>query len=310
VEVGKALVIKSTGSWYVLKCTDGSIVTARAKGKLRLLNSKNTNPIAVGDYVHYEKIDENFNIYEIEPRNNYIIRKSNKSSKQTHIVASNLDNLLIVATWVLPRTSLGFIDRLLVTAEAYHIKPIIVFNKLDLYKELNLLEEIEQIRNIYEPLGYPFHVISAKTKEGINLLEQEIQNKTTLISGHSGVGKSSLINVLLPDMNLKIGNISSYSLKGKHTTTFAEMFELNSTTYLIDTPGIKDFGMLDFEDYEIAHFFPEMKAYLDQCKFNNCLHVQEPGCKIKEIIQHSETDISPSRYNSYLSILYEEETHK
>ncbi|TNE81083.1 MAG: ribosome small subunit-dependent GTPase A [Bacteroidetes bacterium] len=304
----KALVTKSTGSWYTLLTPAGEEVQARMRGKLRLEGSKSTNPVAVGDEVEAEEEgnEGQMLITSIYPRKNYIIRKSNNLSKQTQVIAANLDLAVLVVTMATPATSTGFIDRFLVTAEAYHIPALIVFNKIDIYHE-DALYLLRLYEKIYESVGYECLQVSATRGTNMNLLREKIEGKTCLFSGHSGVGKSTLLNALDSSIQQKTGEISTYSNKGKHTTTFAEMFLLPNTTRLIDTPGIKDFGVVNLEKSEVSHFFPEMKSRLGECKFNDCLHVEEPGCAILEALEAEKIEIS--RYYSYLSILNNEDVH-
>lgn len=304
----EALVTKSTGSWYGLLGQDGKEYRARMRGKLRLEGSKSTNPLAVGDRVLAERedADDQLLIHSILPRKNYIIRKSNNLSKQTQVIAANLDLAVLVVTMATPATSTGFIDRFLITAEAYHIPALIVFNKIDIYGEeaSSLLQLYE---SIYEKAGYECLQVSAIAGTNMRRLKEKLQGKTTLFSGHSGVGKSTLLNALDPSIQQKTGEISTYSNKGKHTTTFAEMFLLSDDTRIIDTPGIKDFGVVNLEKNEISHYFPEMKALIQDCKFNDCLHVEEPGCAVLEALEREEIEVS--RYYSYLSILNNEDVH-
>lgn len=302
----KGVVVKSTGSWYAVRLPNGQLIQCRIKGKFRLDNIKHTNPIAVGDYVNIELEEgrEEGIIDKIEERKNYIIRKASNLSKQTHILASNLDQVLILASLVQPSTSLGFIDRFLATAEAYHIPAVIVFNKSDLY-DSELLNSLQSISSIYKNIGYPLLSCSAKSMVNVEEIRNLLKDKTTLIAGHSGVGKSTLLNAVEPDLNLKTGEISNYSNKGKHTTTFAEMFNLSFGGYIIDTPGIKELGVVDFDDRLVSHYFKEMKALIGKCKFNDCMHLSEPGCAVVKAVE--EGLIHPSRYASYLSILQNED---
>ena len=303
----EALVTKSTGSWYELRNDRGETFRGRIRGKLRLEGLKTTNPIAVGDRVICEEESHGlFVISAVKPRRNYIIRKSNNLSKQKQIIAANLDQLLVVVTMVTPRTSTGFIDRVLVTAEAYHVPVVIAFNKIDIYEE-EAIEVLKEYERIYESIGYDCIQISALRGTNLSELREKLENKTTLFSGHSGVGKSSLLNALAPDIDQKTAEISSYSEKGKHTTTFAEMFHIGDNTRIIDTPGLKDFGVVDLEEQEISHYFPEMKPLIGNCRFNNCLHVEEPACAVKQALEDGR--ISPYRYYSYLSILGNEDVH-
>jgi ribosome biogenesis GTPase len=304
----KGVVCKSTGSHYLVKTESGAIFQCRIKGIFRLKESKNTNPVTVGDHVIIKLENENQAIIaEILPRENYIIRKSTNLSKQTHIIASNISQSMLVATLHSPRTSTGFIDRFLVTSEAYHIKPIIVFNKIDLYESEDLAQ-LEFLTAIYHMAGYTCVHTSTETGGGIEKLKSLLANENTLISGHSGVGKSTLVNKIDPLLNLRIGEISHYHQKGMHTTTFAEMHFLTFGGSIIDTPGIKEFGLVDFDKYEISRFFPEMMPYISQCKFNTCLHEEEPGCAIRKA--YDEGFISSSRYQNYLNMLHSEEVNK
>lgn len=307
----KGLVLKSTGSWYLILGDDGKEYRGRARGKLRLDDVRTTNPIAVGDGVLFEmeaqsQEDDLVNIHEILPRRNYIIRKSNNLSKQTQIIAANMDLVALVVTMATPATSTGFIDRFLLTAEAYHIPALIVFNKIDIYGEVEsaLLQEYERI---YEKIGYECIQVSAISGTNMNELRDKLRHKTTLFSGHSGVGKSTLMNALDPHIAQKTAAISTYSNKGKHTTTFAEMFLTENDCRLIDTPGIKDFGVVNLDKHELAHYFPEMRARMQGCRFNDCLHTEEPDCAIQAAVESGE--IEPSRYYSYLSVLNNEDIH-
>jgi ribosome biogenesis GTPase len=302
----RGIVIRSTGSWYDVLLEDKTKIQCRIKGRFRLEGIKHTNPIAVGDWVEVEKESstEHGIITKIEQRKNYIIRKSSNLSKQTHIIASNIDQLLIVATLVYPVTSLGFIDRLLLTAEAYHIPSIIVFNKSDLC-EGELAEIMNQTIHLYKNIGYTCFDTSIISGKNTETLKEILTQKTTLVSGHSGVGKSSLLNSISPNLHLKTGQISNFSQKGMHTTTFAEMFELDFGGYIIDTPGIKEFGLVDFDEAELSHYFIEMRPYLTQCKFNNCKHLNEPGCAIKQAVESGL--IAEERYESYINMLTKED---
>jgi ribosome biogenesis GTPase len=304
----EGLVIRTTGNWYrVLVASD--IVECRLRGNYRLRGNKQTNPVAVGDRVLFEmEADGTGVIHEVRDRNNYIVRRATKLSKQTHVIAANIDLLCIVATLGLPRTSTGFIDRLLVTAEAYHIPACIVFNKCDLLADNEPRAMQDELSALYRNVGYPVLEVSALKGEGIDNLKALIAGKTVLFSGHSGVGKSALLNAISPGLSLKVGAISDWSLKGRHTTTFAEIHPvqfsiLNSqfSTLLIDTPGIKEFGMVDFTPQELSHFFPEMRAVLHGCYFANCTHRHEPRCAVKEAVD--EGRISAERYHNYLSII-------
>ncbi|MDB5285930.1 MAG: ribosome small subunit-dependent GTPase [Mucilaginibacter sp.] len=296
----QGLVTKSTGSWYQVRSGDQTI-DCRIKGKFRTKGITTTNPLAVGDVVDFEMEPEQGTgvVTNLIQRKNYIIRKSINLSKQAQIIAANLDLALLVVTLASPRTSLGFIDRFLVTAEAYGIPACLIFNKLDLFSDEGL-EILADYQSIYENIGYPCYSVSALDGTNIDKVQNLLKDKVTLFSGHSGVGKSSLINQLLPDLDLRTNMISDWSDKGMHTTTFAEMFELPQGGYIIDTPGIRELGVIDIEKQELSHFFPEMRERLNQCRFNNCRHINEPGCAILEAIE--EGKIAPSRYDSYLSI--------
>ena len=333
----EGLVIRTTGSWYRVlvfseQCSvfsgatqpidnqlntknltlNTQAVDCRLRGNYRLRGNKQTNPVAVGDRVLFEMQDDGTGIiHEVQDRRNYIVRRATKLSKQTHVIAANIDLLCIVATLGLPRTSTGFIDRLLVTAEAYHIPAAILFNKSDLYSvtdnsELRTLTS--DLVNMYRSVGYPVLEISALTGQGLDEVRSLIAGKTVLFSGHSGVGKSALLNALCPGLDLRTGDLSDWSLKGKHTTTFAEIHpvtlnteHLTLNTYLIDTPGIKEFGMVDFNAQELSHFFPEMRAVLHDCRFANCTHRHEPGCAVMQAVNDGR--IPAERYRNYLNIL-------
>ncbi len=304
----EGLVIRTTGSWYRVLLADSSQHDCRLRGNYRLRGNKQTNPVAVGDIVDFNLQDDGTGVItDVHDRRNYIVRRATKLSKQTHVIAANIDLLCIVATLGLPRTSTGFIDRLLVTAEAYHIPAAIIFNKCDLYDD-ELWEIHNELKAIYTGAGYPVLEVSALKGTGLDNLKEMIAGKTVLFSGHSGVGKSALLNAISPGLELKVGQISDWSLKGKHTTTFAEIHPvplstLNSqlSTFLIDTPGIKEFGMVDFTAQELSHFFPEMRARLHDCRFANCTHRHEPGCAIKKAVDDGL--ISAERYQNYLNIL-------
>ncbi|WP_207429100.1 ribosome small subunit-dependent GTPase A [Pedobacter sp. SYSU D00535] len=303
----QGLVIKSTGSWYQVETENGKIIDCRIKGKFRTKDIKTTNPVAVGDEVEIELEPELSTgvITKLKDRKNYIIRKSVNLSKQAQIIAANLDQAFLIVTLASPRTSLGFIDRFLVTAEAYDIPASIIFNKLDLFSDEGL-EILADYRDIYERLGYPCYQVSAKDGTNLEEIKDLLKDKTTLVTGHSGVGKSTLINQLIPDVELKTGEISEWSDKGQHTTTFAEMHKLPQGGYLIDTPGIRELGIIDIEKQELSHFFPEMRELLNQCKYHNCRHINEPGCAVLAALEEGEID--ESRYDSYLSIYHGNDT--
>jgi ribosome biogenesis GTPase len=302
----KGVVIESTGSWYVVELADGSKAKCKLKGRFKSKGIKNTNPIAVGDHVAFEWIEQDKVglIAEIEERRNYIIRKSTKLSKQNHIIASNIDQAVLVACLVEPSTSTGFIDRFLITAEAYSIPSILVFNKLDIYSEQQL-EELESLTQIYSGAGYETIHVSAKTGANLNVLQSVLKGKHSLLSGHSGVGKSALINAIDPSKNVRIGKISDYHSKGTHTTTNASMYTLSFGAHIIDTPGIKEFGLIDFHKEELSHYFPEMRQFLGECKYNNCLHEKEKSCRIKQAVEEGE--ISQNRYDNYLRLLHDDD---
>jgi ribosome biogenesis GTPase len=302
----KGIVIKSTGSWYSVIDEQQEVWECRIKGKFRLSGIKSTNPIAVGDYVDFEmEADGRGVINKIADRKNYIIRKSINLSKQSHILAANIDQALLIVTLALPRTSAGFIDRFILTAEAYHIPVKIIFNKIDLFERQELVEELDEFIAIYQKIGYECYKVSATQNKDIESLKQLTKHKTTLIAGHSGVGKSSIVNAIDARLQLRVGELSEAHLKGKHTTTFAEMHPLSYGGFIIDTPGIKELGLVDMNKEEISDYFVEMRVLKNKCKFNNCLHLNEPKCAVIEAVQNGE--IADSRYNSYLSIMNGEE---
>lgn len=306
----KGRVIKSTGSWYIVK-VDGATISARLKGKFKQDELKLTNPIAVGDWVELteEAGQATAVISSILPRENYVIRKSTRKQHFSHIIASNLDQAILVITMKKPRTSLGFIDRFLVSVESFRIPAILVVNKMDQLDGEAEEEWLQDIHEIYEPLGYPVVEISALKEDGLKeKFWPLIQAKSSLIAGHSGVGKSTLLNALVPEASQETKDISGYSAKGVHTTTFAELFSLQGGGDLIDTPGIKEFGILDVEDNELSHYFPEMRRYLGQCKYHNCTHINEPGCMVLQKLEAGY--IHPYRYQSYVNILHEEDSHR
>jgi len=298
----QALVYKSTGSWYLLRNEEGEEFKARIKGKFKIDDITSTNPIAVGDVVELDKEDgeESIVITDIHDRKNYITRQSPHNKHMHHIVAANLDQSILLATLKEPKTSTGFIDRFLVASEAYHVPAIIVFNKTDLHKTKEK-EKFEKINSIYEKIGYPVFAMSVTYNEGVEEVKELLKGKTTLLSGHSGVGKSSFINTIFPANIIKTQEVSGWSGKGLHTTTFAEMFDLPFGGKIIDTPGIREFAMMDIEPHELSHYFPEMKALIHGCKFNNCMHVEEPGCAVKAAVEANR--IAAERYISYLNIL-------
>jgi len=308
----KGVVLKSTGSWYQVRSFEsGELFNCRIKGKFRVAGIKSTNPIAVGDVVHFHLEDHQEGqgiISAIQDRKNYIVRKSVNLSKQVHIIASNMDQALLVTTLAQPMTSTGFMDRFLSTAEAYSIPTIIVFNKIDLYEEEEMME-LEYREAVYSSIGYKVLKTSAMQGIGLEKLKVELKDKTTLLSGHSGVGKSTLVNAVEPNLDLRTGTVSLSHRKGQHTTTFAEMHPLRMGGDVIDTPGIKGFGMVNMKKEEISHFFPEIFALSEQCRFHNCMHLNEPECAVKSALE--ENKIAPTRYESYLNQLndYDEQTH-
>ncbi len=301
----QGLVVKSTGSWYTVRTPDSAIFQCKIKGNFRIKGIKTTNPITVGDYVGFTLTPDNTGlINEIHERKNCIIRKSVNLSKQTHLIAANVDQAFLVVSMFQPRTPLGFMDRFLVTTEAYQIPATIVFNKIDIY-ENNTLSYYTEIRKMYEDVGYKCLDTSALHNIHLDELRAMMNEDICLFSGNSGVGKSALINALSPDLSLKVNDVSGYNEKGRHTTTFAEMHETPFGAYIIDTPGIKEFGMVDFSKEELSLFFPEMRALANQCKFDNCTHEHEPQCAVKKAVE--ENKIYLQRYKSYLNILHGEE---
>ena len=304
------LVYKSTGSWYTVKSEQGDFIECRMKGKFRIKGIKSTNPIAVGDWVDYELEETSDSvtgtIHTIHERKNYIVRKSVNLSHQMHIIASNIDRVFLLITINNPPTTTNFIDRFLVTAEAYGIETVLVFNKIDTFDEATLDEQL-YLQHIYQEIGYQCLRVSSTEMKGINALKDMMIGKVSMFSGHSGVGKSTLVNALEPNLQLKTKVISEQSMQGQHTTTFAEMYDLSFDARIIDTPGIKGFGIVDMEKEEISGYFPEFFKLKDQCKFNNCLHKDEPHCAIKKALEDDK--ISWSRYKSYLKILEGDEEH-
>jgi ribosome biogenesis GTPase len=301
----KGLVYKSTGSWYSVKTGAGDMVNARIKGIFKIDDITSTNPLAVGDIVELEEENETENtamITKIYPRRNYINRQSPAHKMQHHIVAANIDQSMVFATLKEPRTSQGFIDRFLVTCEAYHVPGIIVFNKADLYKKKET-EKYDEMEEMYTRIGYKILLMSVKNNEGIEEVRNLLDNKITLMSGHSGVGKSSFLNAVFPGLGLKTQDVSGWSGKGMHTTTFAEMYDCPPPAkgMVIDTPGMREFGLVDISRQELSHYYPEMAKLINDCHFNNCLHVDEPGCAIKKALE--EGGIHVERYISYLNIL-------
>ncbi len=311
----KGIVIKSTGSWYTVRTEEGNLIESRIKGNLRLKGIRSTNPIAVGDHVEIVESNEDNKIdsqvvgliHKISPRNNYIIRKSPNLSKESHIIAANIDQAFLIVTIQFPVTTTTFIDRFLVSAEAYRIPCHLIFNKIDLYNE-EQMASMNSLIEIYEMAGYQCLKISAKNEIGINELKQMMTNKTNVFSGHSGVGKSTIINSLQSNIVLKTAEISEAHFSGKHTTTNSEMYELDFGGYIIDTPGIKGFGVLEMEKEEISHYFPEIFRLLNECQYYNCTHTHEPHCAVKKSVE--EGKIALSRYSSYLGLLEGEEKYR
>lgn len=299
----KARIYKSTGSWYVAKAEDGRMYNARIKGIFKIDEITSTNPLAVGDEVEMvvEDVQEkSAMIDEIYDRRNYVARVSPHNKRQHHIIASNLDQSILFATLKDPKTSQGFMDRFLVSCESYHIPAIIVFNKADIYRKKEM-ERFDLLKGIYESVGYKVVLVSVLEGTGIGEVKELLHDKTTLLSGHSGVGKSTFINAVFPDLDLRTQEVSSWSGKGLHTTTFAEMFDLAGGGQIIDTPGVREFGLVDISKQELSHFFPEMRVLINDCQFNNCMHINEPGCAVKDAV--NEGSISVDRYASYLTIL-------
>lgn len=301
----KAVIYKSTGTWYTAKTEAGEFVQARIKGKFKIGGITSTNPIAVGDLVEIERekdqtVEHSYSITEITNRRNYINRISPHKKYRHHIVAANLDQTMLFATIKEPRTSQGFIDRFLIASEAYHIHANIVFNKADIYKQKET-DVFDEWKAMYETAGYNVFLMSMETNEGVEEVKQALKNKITLISGHSGVGKSTFINAVLPDLDLRTEEVSDWSGKGMHTTTFAEMYDLPFGGSMIDTPGVKEFGLVDISKQELSHYFPEMRVLINDCQFNNCLHLEEPGCAVKDAV--AKEQLHPLRYISYAGIL-------
>jgi ribosome biogenesis GTPase / thiamine phosphate phosphatase len=301
--IQKGLVMRSTGSWYEVQSADYEMYRCRLKGKFKMHGLKTSNPIAVGDRVVFDTNGEEEGagiIFEIAPRENYIIRKSVHKTAHGHILAANIDQVVLIATNSFPKTSLGFIDRFLVTAESFRIPVKLVFNKSDLLTE-NDKSKVDELFELYNSIGYPCMYTSAEDGTGIEVFKELLREKVSLIAGHSGVGKSTLLNKISPGLNLSTTEVSTFANKGVHTTTFATMFQLEGNSYIIDSPGIKELGLIDVEKEEISHFFPEMRVFFNQCKFHNCIHVNEPKCAVIEAMIAGE--IAESRYRSYLSML-------
>lgn len=306
----KGKVFRSTGSWYDVQLEDGRRLEARLRGKMRITSGKSTNPVTVGDEVEitFDEDTGSAVIQDVIDRKNYISRESPRHQYSRHIIAANIDLAFVVATINQPRTSTGFIDRFLVTAEAFHIPAHVIFNKQDVYREKDLKKQAEYIE-IYEAAGYPVHKVTALDRDSVHHLREVMNGKTSLFAGHSGVGKSTLLNAIQPGLSLRTAEISNKHNKGKHTTTYAELFELepvkglpdNEPTYIIDTPGIKEFGILDMEPNEVGHYFPEIEKHLHECRFNNCLHLEEPGCAVRAAVESGE--VSYERYKNYVGIV-------
>lgn len=310
----KGLVIKTTGSWYTVEDENGEYYECKVKGNFRIKDIKSTNPVAVGDRVnftiHPDLKDKNIRtgwITSIEQRENYIVRRSPNLSKQSHIIAANINQAVLIVTLLSPVTTTTFIDRYLASAEAYRVPVLIVFNKMDLYgeEEISLLNELI---SVYSIIGYRCLTVSAKNNSGIDSLKDALKNKTNVINGHSGVGKSTLINVIEPGLNIKTKEISEVHRTGKHTTAHSELYKLSFGGYIIDTPGIKGFGMLDMEPWEISHYFPEIFSLSKYCQYGNCFHTHEPGCAVKKAVLNGE--IASSRYISYLGLLEEDDRYR
>lgn len=296
----KGRIIQTTGSWYQV-LLDGKMVMARLKGKFKLDELDTTNPIAVGDFVTLEKtVNNEYIINEIHPRHNYIVRQSPRNKHQRHIIASNIDQALLIVTIAQPRTSLGFIDRFIAAAESFHIPVKIVLNKTDLIREKEQ-EQADYLKAVYNQLGYTVIEASTVTGQGMDVIRETLRDKTTLVAGHSGVGKSTIVNAINAELNLKTGKISEKWGKGMHTTTFATMFEIMPDSFIIDTPGIKEFMLLQVEPEEVSGYFTDIKQYAEGCQFNNCLHRNEPNCAVKEAVENAK--IAPTRYENYLNII-------
>ncbi|MFI3239389.1 MAG: ribosome small subunit-dependent GTPase A [Bacteroidales bacterium] len=308
----KGLVIKNTGSWYIVKTDDKQVVNCKVKGNFRLKGIRSTNPVSVGDVVDIVINSDNTTgfITKIDERKNYIIRRASNLSKESHIIAANLDQAILIVTLRNPETSTTFIDRFLATAEAYRIPTIIVINKVDLLVDEDEREYLNAIKYLYESIGYHVMETSVYDPNSLTPLHELLDGKISLLSGHSGVGKSTLINYLIPNMNLRTAEVSAVHQTGMHTTTFSEMFPVNDSEdgYIIDTPGIKGFGTIDFDKNQVAHYFPEIFNFSHECRYNNCTHTHEPKCAVREALDNHQ--ISQSRYNSYLSILEDEESDR
>jgi len=304
----EGLVIKSTGSWYEVKTSDGEIIPCRVRGKLKIKGLKVTNPVSVGDLVQYD-LEENGQgiIHSILPRTNYLIRRSTRKTAFGHILASNIDLAVVIATISFPRTSLGFIDRFLVAAESFRIPSLLVFNKTDMWGDEEY-EYADKLQILYNKVNVDFMTMSASSAYHLDLFKEKLSGNISLIAGHSGVGKSTILNLFSPNINQKTAEVSSFANKGVHTTTFAEMFEIDTDTYVIDTPGIKELGLMDIYNEEISHFFPEMRNLFGKCKFHNCTHTHEPKCAVMDAVENGE--IAMSRFESYLSMMQGFDSHR
>lgn len=301
-EIISGKVLRSTGSWYTIQSESGKLMDCKLKGKFRMEGIRTTNPVAVGDLVDVElqTDSETGVIVRIHERKNYIVRKATKLSSASHIIAANIDQVVVVASIVRPRTSTGFIDRVLTTAEAYHIPSVIVFNKFDLYAA-DEINRLNYFKDVYSDIGYQVLITSVPQEKNLDNFKAVLKDKISLITGHSGVGKSAMINTVDPNLNLKIGSISDYHEKGKHTTTFAEMISLGFGGFIVDTPGIKEFGLVEFDKAELGQRFPEFRVRMHDCKFNDCLHIDEPGCAILDDLESGK--ISLFRYENYLNMM-------
>ncbi|MCL2245955.1 MAG: ribosome small subunit-dependent GTPase A [Lentimicrobiaceae bacterium] len=295
------IITKSTGLWYEIRTETGEFIPCRLRGKFRIDGNKNTSPVVVGDHVIFDLEKDNTGyITNIKKRKNYLDRKSTKLSKINHLIAANIDQAFLVITLKEPRTSLGFIDRFLVACEGFRIPVCVVFNKMDIYSQKEI-DKIDEISQLYQSIGYDVIKTSVEKNEGLQIIKEMMLNKVSLFSGHSGVGKSAIINAIDPNLNLKVGEISKFHSKGKHTTTFAQMFSLSKGGFIIDTPGIKEFGLIQYSKDEIRDYFPEIRTYNNLCRFNNCCHINEPNCAVKKAVE--EGKIPYSRYLNYLAIL-------
>ncbi len=305
----KGLVIKNTGSWVTVRLDDGNTVNCKMRGVFRLKGLRCTNPVAVGDIVQVEdKGGDAPVVGAVEPRKNYIIRRASNLSKEFQIIAANLDQAVLVVTLTNPVTSTIFIDRFLATAEAYQVPAVLAFNKVDLLTTDELRQQLEELKALYEGIGYPVITMSAATGDGADSLRELLAGKMSLLSGNSGVGKSSIINLMVPDAHVRVGDVSQAHHKGMHTTTFSELLDLPGGGAIIDTPGVKAFGTIDFERAQVAHYFPEIFNASSECRFNNCTHTHEPGCAVLDAVERG--NISSSRYASYMSILEEDPNNK